>query len=121
MGLKKKTYKFLNVASRGSFLHLSAPKARKILDQIRTDKPKEPSEENSLEEESQIAKPESLLNPPQPSAIPISEPPEKEETPLLDFMLDFDDELFTEYENTLNYYSIRKPHELKKSSLYKNL
>jgi hypothetical protein len=52
MGLKKKTSKFLNVASRGSFLHLSAPKARKILDQILADKPEEPPEENPLEEES---------------------------------------------------------------------
>jgi hypothetical protein len=38
MSLKKKTSKFLNVASRGSFLHLSAPKVRKILDQILADK-----------------------------------------------------------------------------------
>jgi hypothetical protein len=34
-------------------------------------------------------------------------------------MLDFEDALFTEYGNTLNYYSVRKPHELKKSSLHK--
>jgi hypothetical protein len=56
-------------------LHLSALKARKILDQILANKPKEPPEENPLAEVSQIAKPESLPNPPQPSAIPISEPP----------------------------------------------
>jgi hypothetical protein len=119
MGLKKKTSKFLNVASRGSFLHLLAPKARKILDQILADKPKEPPKEDPLEEESQIAELESLPNPPQPSAILISEPPQKEETPLLNFMLDFEDKLFTEYGNTSNYYSVRKPQELKKSSLYK--
>jgi hypothetical protein len=29
------------------------------------------------------------------------------------------DELFTEYGNTSNYYSVRKPQELKKSSLHK--
>jgi hypothetical protein len=109
MDLKRKTSKFLNVASRGSFLHLLAPKARKILNQILADKPKEPPEENPLDEESQIAKPESLPNPPQPLAISISEPPEKEETLLSDFMLDFEDELFTKYENTSNYYSVRKP------------
>jgi hypothetical protein len=51
MGLKKKTSKFLNVASRGSFLHLLALKARKILDQILAGKPEEPLEENPLEEE----------------------------------------------------------------------
>jgi hypothetical protein len=43
----------------------------------------------------------------------------KEETPLSDFVLDFKDELFTEYGNTSNYYSVRKPQELKKSSLHK--
>jgi hypothetical protein len=43
----------------------------------------------------------------------------KEETPLSDFVLDFEDELFTEYGNTSNYYSVRKPQELKKSSLHK--
>jgi hypothetical protein len=84
-------------------------KARKILDQILADKPEEPLEENPLEKESQIAEPESLPNPPQPSAIPISETPEKEETLLSDFKLDFEDELFTKYGNTSNYYSVRKP------------
>jgi hypothetical protein len=46
MGLKKKTSKFLNVPSGGSFLHISAMKERKILDKILADKPKEPPEEN---------------------------------------------------------------------------
>jgi hypothetical protein len=119
MGLKKKTSKFLNVALRRSFLYLSAPKVRKILDQILADKLEEPSEENPLEKDSLTAKPKSLPNPPQPSAISIFEPLEKEETPLSDFMLDFEDELFTEYGNTSNYYSVRKPQEPKKSSLHK--
>jgi hypothetical protein len=52
MGLKTKTSKFLNVASRGSLLHLLAPKTRKFLDQILADKSKEPLEDNYLEEES---------------------------------------------------------------------
>jgi hypothetical protein len=34
-------------------------------------------------------------------------------------MLNFEDEPFTEYGNTLNYYSIRKPQEPKKSSVHK--
>jgi hypothetical protein len=118
MGLKKKTSKFLNVASGGSFLHISTTKARKILDKILVDK-EEPSKEDPLEEESQIAKPEYLPNPLQTSFIPISEPPKKEETPISDFILDFDDELFIEYRNTSNYYSIRKPQKPKKSSLQK--
>jgi hypothetical protein len=46
MGLKKKTSKFLNIASGGSFLHISAMKARKVLGKILADKPKEPPKEN---------------------------------------------------------------------------
>jgi hypothetical protein len=64
MVLKKKISKFLNVALRGSFLHLLAPKARKILDQILADKLEEALEENPLEVESQTAEPESLPSPP---------------------------------------------------------
>jgi hypothetical protein len=78
MGLRKKTSKFLNVASGGSFLHISTTKARKILDKILADKPEEPPEENPLEEESQIAKHELLSYPPQTTAIPIFELPKKE-------------------------------------------
>jgi hypothetical protein len=96
-----------------------ALKARKILDQILADKLKELPKENPLKEEFQIAKPESLSNPPQSLAISISEPPKREETPLFDFMLYFEDKLFTEYGNTSNYYSVRKPQEPKKSSLHK--
>jgi hypothetical protein len=65
-----------------------------------------------LEEESQIAKPESLPEPSQTSAIPDPEPPEKEKTPISDFMLEFEDELFDEYENTSNYHMMRKPQDL---------
>jgi hypothetical protein len=50
-----------------------------------------------------------LSYPPQTLAVPISKLPEKEETPISDFMLDFKDELFTEYGNTSNYYLVRKP------------
>jgi hypothetical protein len=34
------------------------------------------------------------------------------ETPILDFMLDFNDELFAEYKNTLKYHTMRKPQKL---------
>jgi hypothetical protein len=112
---------FFNVASGGSFLHISVTKARKLLDKILADKLEEPPEENPLEKESQIAKPEYLPNPLQTSAIPTFEPLEKEETPISDFIIDFEDELFIEYGNTSNYYSIRKPQEPKKSSVKKNL
>jgi hypothetical protein len=69
-----------------------------------------------LEEESQLAEPESLPKPSPTSAIPDPEPPEKEETLILDFMLEFEDELFDEYGNTSNYYVMRKPQDPRKSS-----
>jgi hypothetical protein len=62
-----------------------------------------------LEEEPQIAEPELLPNPSPTSAIPNPEPPKKEETPISDFMLEFEDELFDEYRNTLNYHTMRRP------------
>jgi hypothetical protein len=65
--------------------------------------------EKLLEEEPQIAEPEFLLEPSQPLVIPNPEPPEEEETLILDFMLEFKDELFDEYGNSLNYHMMRKP------------
>ena len=79
----------------------------KILENI----PKE-EEDMPLEEESQIAELESLPDPSTTSAIPNPEPPEKEEIPILDFMLEFEDELFDEYGNTLNYHTMRRPRSL---------
>ena len=35
----------------------------------------------------------------------------------MDFMLEFEDELFDEYENTLNYHTLRRPQKSRKSSL----
>ena len=89
-------------------MHVSANSGRSILTKI-LENILEEVEEKPLEEESQIAEPESLPNPSPTLAIPNLEPPEKEETPILDFMLEFEDELFDEYENTLNYHTMRRP------------
>ena len=88
-------------------MHVSAEKGRSILTKILQDLPEE--REKLLEEESQIAKPKSLQDPSPTLAIPNPEPPKKEETPILDFMLEFKDELFDEYGNTLNYHTMRRP------------
>jgi hypothetical protein len=93
MGLNRKTSKLLSTASGGSFLHVSADKGRSILTKILEDIPEE-VEEKSLEEESQIAEHESLLDPSPPSAILDPKPPKKEKTPILDFMLEFEDDFF---------------------------
>jgi hypothetical protein len=56
-----------------------------------------------------------LPDPLQTSAIPNPKPLKKKETPILDFMLEFEDELFTEYENTSNYHMMRRPQKSKSS------
>ena len=81
MGLNRKTYRRLNMALGGSFLHVSANTGRSILTKILEDAPKE-VEEKPLEEESQIAKSESKENPSPTSAILDPEAPKKEETPI---------------------------------------
>jgi hypothetical protein len=48
-------------------------------------------------------------NPSPTSAFPNHEPSKKEKTPILDFKPEFEDELFDEYENTLNYHTMRRP------------
>jgi hypothetical protein len=94
-------------------MHVSAEKGRSILMKILADLPKE--REKLLEEESQLVGPESLREPSPTSAIPDLKPPKKVETPISNFMLEFEDELFDEYGNTSNYYIMRKPQEPRKS------
>ena len=108
MGLDRKTSKRLDTASRGLFLHVSTNLGRCILTKILENTP-EDIEKKPLEEESQIAEPELLPNPSPTSAVPNLEPLKKEETPILDFMLEFEDELFDEYGNTSNYHTMRRP------------
>ena len=108
MGLDRETSKYLDIALGGSFMHVSANSGWSILTKILENTPKE-VEKKPLEEESQIAKPESLPNPSPTLAIPNPEPPEKEETPILDFKLEFEDELFDEYGDTSNYHTMRRP------------
>jgi hypothetical protein len=74
-----------------------------------------------LEEESQLAEFESLPEPSPTSAILDPEPLEKEETLILNFMLEFEEELLAKYRNTLNYHVMRKPQEPRKSSFVEPL
>jgi hypothetical protein len=62
-----------------------------------------------------------VSNPSPTLAILDPEPPEKEETPILDFMLEFEDELFDKYGNTLNYHTMRRPQTSRKSSYEETL
>jgi hypothetical protein len=119
MVLNRKTTKHLNAAVGGSFMHITAEQGRNILVKILDDLPEE--REKLLEEEPQIAKPEFLPKPSQPLAIPDPKPLEEEETPILDFMLEFEDEIFDEYRNTLNYHMMRKPLESRNPPSIKSL
>jgi hypothetical protein len=62
-----------------------------------------------------------LPEPTQPLAILDPEPPEEKETPILDFMLEFEDELFDEYGNISNYHMMRKPQESRNPPSIKSL
>ena len=115
MGLDRESSTLLNTTSGGSFLHVSANAGRSIITKILENIPKK-EDDKPLEEESQIAEPESLLDPSPTSAVPNPEPPKKEKTPISDFMLEFEDGLFDEYGNTSNYHTMRRPHKSRKSS-----
>ena len=119
MGLDRETLKYLDIASGGSFFHASNS-GRSILTNVLQTTSKE-VDEKPLKKESQIAELELLPNPSPTPAIPNPEPPEKEETPISDFMLEFKDEPFDEYGNTMNYHTMRRPQKLRKSSSHEEI
>jgi hypothetical protein len=102
------------LATGGAFMHITVEHAKTILMNILNNLPEEREE---FLEGTQIAQPELLLESSQPSAVlePKLTQEEEEKTPLSDFMLDFEDDLFTEFGNTSNYYVIMKPQESKES------
>jgi hypothetical protein len=62
-----------------------------------------------VEPEPQVAKASALPDTPSTSAIPCSKQQEEKETLFPDFMLDIEPDLFADFKNILNYYSIKKP------------
>jgi hypothetical protein len=114
LGLNRKTKKYLNLVAGGAFMHITAERVKTILMNTLNNIPEEREE---LLEETQIGEPELLLKSSQPLAVlePELTQEEEEETPLSDFMLNFEDDLFTKFENTSNYHVIMKPHESRKS------
>jgi hypothetical protein len=114
LGLNRKTKKYLNLTTGGVFMHITAERVKTILMNILNNLPEEREE---LLEETQIAEPKLLLQSSQPSVVlePKLTQEEEEETPLSDFMLDFEDDLFTKFGNTSNYHVIMKPQESRES------
>jgi hypothetical protein len=84
-------------------LHISSEKARLILDQIIATE-----SDNILEVKPQVDEANSLPDTPSTSATPCSKL-QKEGIPFLDFMLDIEPDLFTNFGNVLKYLSIKKP------------
>jgi hypothetical protein len=122
MGLSKDSMQFLDLASRGAFLGLSASEARTILDKIigcipytgsHDELPKEEESTPEQEEEALIAKSQPLQS--QDLAInrgpPISQNPKEEETQLLQFPFEIENDFFfnADYGNTLNSHSQNMP------------
>jgi hypothetical protein len=98
-------------------LHCSASEGRNILRKILENIPNtsihddgpEDVVEKTLEEESVIVEPEPLTTPLKASTIlQVPEPPKEEEIPPLENILEFKDELFSDFGNTTNYFAIRK-------------
>jgi hypothetical protein len=116
VGLNKKTIKHLNSSAGGSFMHITTEHAKDILMKIIDNLRKE--NEKLLEKETKIAKPKILPEPSQSLALAIvdPEPPKEEKTLILDFMLEFEDELFNDYGNTSRYHMMKKPQEYKNPS-----
>jgi hypothetical protein len=86
-------------------LHVSSEKARLILDQILST---ELDNLLEVELEPQVAEDNSLPDIPSTSASPCLEQ-EKEDTPLPDFMLDIEPDLFFDFGNIFNYHTMKKP------------
>jgi len=65
--------------------------------------------EKTPEEEPMIVEPEPLVTPLESSTVlQVLEPPKKEEIPPLENMFEFEEDLFSVFGNTSNYYAIRK-------------
>jgi hypothetical protein len=90
-------------------MYITVEHTKDILMKIIDNLPEE--NEKLLEEETKIAEPKNFPKPSQPLALAILDPKplKEEETPISDFMLEFKDELFDDYGNTLKYHMVKKP------------
>jgi len=98
LGLNKKTRKYLNTAVGGSFLYTTAEQAKDILMKVLIDLFHERGK--LLDEEPQFDEPESFSELSQPLDTLEHDLSKEEEETLPDFMLEIEDDLFANYENT---------------------
>ena len=107
----------LDTTSRGAFLHCSASEGRNILRKIQDNTPytsmHDDGPEDVVEKTPEI---EPLIVEPKPLAtlleastiLQVLKPMKEEEILALENMIEFEDVLFSNFGNTLNYYTIRK-------------
>ena len=114
MGLSGETAQLLDTSSGGAFLHCSASEGRNILRKILENTPYTSTHDDSPEdvvektpkEEPVIVGPEPLMIPLEASTVlQVPEPLKEEEIPPLENMIEFEDELFSDFGNTSNYYA----------------
>jgi hypothetical protein len=117
MGLSGVTTQFFDTAFGGVFLHCSTSEGRKILRKILENTPytsvcddgPEDIVEETPEEEPVIVEPEPLATPLEASTVlQVPEPPKEEEILPLENMFEFEEDLFSDFGNASNYYTIRK-------------
>ena len=119
-GLDNESAQHLNITSGGSFAHLTPAEGREILDKTldRTSfiyvpeptsaKPEVRHEEVPLIESEQLES-QSIDSTPEPSPELKSETPEEEDPHPLEFLQNFEEDLFKDYGNISNYSYQRRP------------
>ena len=115
LGLSEESTQFLDIASRGAFLHLSGSEGRAILEKILENSPYTDAHHDSLEEkdnpmptQEDVLTAESLPIPSKALAVdPIPEPflgtPKEEEIHPLEFPFEFEEDLSSDVGNTFNH------------------
>jgi len=119
-GLDNESAQHLNITSGGSFAHLTPAEGREILDKTldRTSfiyvpeptsaKPEVRHEEVPLIESEQLES-QSIDSTPEPSPKLKPETPEEEDRHPLEFLQNFEEDLFEDYGNTSKYSYQRRP------------
>jgi hypothetical protein len=143
MGLNKDSMNFLDMASRGAFLHLSASKARTILNRIigrisytsihyelleEEEESSPDQEEEVLIAKSQPIQSQDLAINPEPSIPQNLNPPKEEEIQPLEILFETKNDLFdADFGKSLNFLLHKRPsseynsNPLKKGSLKKHI
>ena len=111
LGLNKEAAHYLDIASGGSFLHLTSQGGKDVLNKILENTPYTRIHEEFLEEEAIKAEPSNsiLVEPSSIPPEPIPKSLKEEEDPPLEFPFKIEDHLFEDFGNAANYPLQAKP------------